>query len=245
MALPPKRKPVTGLQRKPAPPPRPQAKAAPPEETEELVEEANDQAESEEEAEPTPKAPGAICPKCGAEMARGIAYCGACGASMKTGMKRTYKPGDAIKRIAKRGRMGKINEGRNTLMWLAILNLGFGFLLYALMSNGLRGKESDALTELRLLIVLSCGLPGVIFIGLFFWARKNPLPAMISGLVVYLTFMILTIVVAPESLLSPLAMVIRIAIILALVNGIKGAHAERQAQARDARERRREKAEQA
>lgn len=78
-----------------------------------------------------------------------------------------------------------------------------------------------------LLVFLSYFLPGLIFIGLYAWAHSNPLPALVAGMAVYLTFMIVGIVLDPRAAISIVGWVIRIAIITALSNGIKSAMQER------------------
>jgi hypothetical protein len=58
-----------------------------------------------------------------------------------------------------------------------------------------------------------------IYIGLGLWAGKKPFPALLTGLIVYLTFLLLAAIVDPASILSGL--ILKIAIGSAFVYGMR------------------------
>lgn len=58
-----------------------------------------------------------------------------------------------------------------------------------------------------------------IYIGLGFWAAKKPFPALLTGLIVYLTFLLLGAVMDPASILTGL--VLKIAIVGSFVYGMR------------------------
>lgn len=71
---------------------------------------------------------------------------------------------------------------------------------------------------------------GLIYIGLFFWARVNPLPAMVTGLCIFLVSVAAGALVDPSSLLS----VFKIVVLLVLIVGVRAALNERAAREQDA-----------
>ena len=83
-------------------------------------------------------------------------------------------------------------------------------------------KEIDR--EVMMVFVINYFLAVVMF-GLFLWARKAPLPAMVTGLCVYIAVIALSAAVEPKSLAQ--GILIKIIAIVALVSGIKAALQER------------------
>jgi len=72
-----------------------------------------------------------------------------------------------------------------------------------------------------------------IMAGLYFWARKSPFPAMLTGLCVYLVLIVLNAIAEPISLVQ--GWIWKVMIISALVGGMQAALAERTKVARSAR----------
>lgn len=91
-------------------------------------------------------------------------------------------------------------------------------------------KEIDR--DLAMVFVVNYFLAAVMF-GLFLWARKAALPAMVTGLCVYVAVIALSGAIEPKSLVQGL--VIKIIAITVLVSGIKAALQERDASSGGAR----------
>jgi hypothetical protein len=69
---------------------------------------------------------------------------------------------------------------------------------------------------------------GVIFLALYFWARKQPLPAAIVGLVLFITYVVLLAVLNPATIAQGILM--KIIVIAVLVNSIQAGVKYRQLQ---------------
>lgn len=98
-----------------------------------------------------------------------------------------------------------------------ILFVAAGFMvLGALILGALTGSAEDLVANLVL---------AGIFVGLGFWAKSKPLAASVTGLVIYATVVILTIVVWAMSGGSgrPPIGIMTIVVIITLVKGISGA----------------------
>lgn len=74
--------------------------------------------------------------------------------------------------------------------------------------------------EVTLLFVVNYVL-AAIFLGLFFWSRSSPLPAMITGLSVFLVLQVVSFVIDPATIAQGL--LIKALAIVALISGIKAA----------------------
>ena len=83
-------------------------------------------------------------------------------------------------------------------------------------------KEIDR--EVMMVFVINYFLAVVMF-GLFLWSRKAALPAMVTGLCVYLAVIVLSAAIEPKSLMQ--GILIKIIAIVVLVSGIKAALQER------------------
>jgi hypothetical protein len=66
----------------------------------------------------------------------------------------------------------------------------------------------------------------VIMVGLFFWAKRNPLSAMVTGLAIYLAVIVLNAIIDPKTIVQ--GILIKFIFIGAMVGGIKAALAERE-----------------
>lgn len=81
--------------------------------------------------------------------------------------------------------------------------------------------------EVVTVFVIYFGL-AILMAGLYFWARRSPFPAMLTGLCVYLVLIVGSGIVNPASLLS--GILLKGFIVLALLAGVQSALAERTAQ---------------
>lgn len=145
------------------------------------------------------------------------------------------------------------NNTRNAARWvlaIAIIQVVFGmFSGFNHVSVAQKAKENlsqyaddevlqleDGGTEtagaLRLAIdreqvqmfVVPIGI-GVVFLALFFWARKSPLPALATALALYVTVHAVDIVADPNNIYR--GIILKVICILALVRGLKSALQQR------------------
>jgi len=188
--------------------------------------------------------PGAaFCASCGATVAGPSA-----GQPPSAGAPPLQRPsfGDAYLR---RDRTGRVNRAAKWLAGLAVLFLVFGTVygfhnksqvdearetLAPLDDAQVLEVEGESYTvaeletritrELYLVFGINYFLAVVMF-GLFLWARRSPLPAMVTGLCVYLAVIVLNAIVEPASLIQ--GILIKVLFIGALIAGIKAALEER------------------
>jgi hypothetical protein len=175
------------------------------------------------------------CPHCGRLQQVLSAFCTGCGmatAAGGTGPRivgvkdiASSKAGQSLQseQLAKQERKAFI-----TLLVLGILNLVIGGIITAgAFAVAAQGKATSQ-TDLRILQVMglaNCVIGGI-YVGLALWARKSPLPATITGLVIYISLLALNGILAPESLLGGL--IIKVIIIAALANGVSAGLKHRQ-----------------
>jgi hypothetical protein len=189
-----------------------------------------------------PASPPATCTKCNAALEPGIAFCGECGAPVKRGVKPKRSMAEVRRNLERGKNLRQVNEARKVLLWVGVANMVIGLLLFLFMYAGLHQASSlrdhGAVENnpefqslyyrlILIIVVVGCELPGIIFFGLYVWAKTSPLPATIAGLITYLTFMIASIALNPQLALSVIGWLIRIAIIGALAKGIQSAAYEK------------------
>jgi hypothetical protein len=176
----------------------------------------------------------ATCPACNAPLDAGAAYCARCGAAIAA------EPRPVPTQVRKASK------------WLLALSIifvlfGTGYGLYV-RSQAEKARavlddraESDTLTvegktwtvaELRKQIDREVWwmfganyFLAAVMLGLFFWSRRAPFPAMVTGLCVYLAVIVLNAVIDPKTLYQ--GILIKALFISAMIAGIKAAMEER------------------
>jgi hypothetical protein len=198
-----------------------------------------------------PAAPAGQCAKCHGSLEPAATFCGACGAPVKAGAKPKRTRLEVRRKIEKGRNLRQIRTGANTLLLLAVLNMAGCQIVYLMFQGDLQRVLALDSPETRAaladqggnlaefdravwvarhwgeLCFAEFGLPALIFLGLYAWARSSPLPASVAGLITYLTIMIAGFALNPAALLSPVGWVVRILIIGALGSAIQSASAER------------------
>jgi hypothetical protein len=100
-----------------------------------------------------------------------------------------------------------INKARNILYILAAINLAFGLIV---------GLLNDDIATI---------IGGVLAAGIYFslglWSKKKPFPAIVTGLIVYITFIVIGALINPMSIFAGL--IWKVLIISGFVYGYKGA----------------------
>jgi hypothetical protein len=94
------------------------------------------------------------------------------------------------------------------LLFVGILNVVVGVGFYFLV----QGRSAEADQAARLVLTV-CLIVGGIYVGLALWSRRNPLPAAIIGLVIYVSLQLIAVVQNPQMYLR-LAIVIPVIIII-------------------------------
>lgn len=197
-------------------------------------------------AEPTVR-----CSKCRASVPKSEKFCDQCGAKIPTRADRIRAMNQ------KRDRQENattVNRGRTILLWVAILTLFGSVSLYLFGMSRIErtlGKEysdmipaerdellqdelgmtwdeavEQARGEVRLNSAVALAL-GLIFFGLWGWAQRNPFGATLSGLLLYVTVMIVSFIIDPKSNIN-IFIVVKIFIIIGLSSAVSAAYKERQ-----------------
>jgi hypothetical protein len=150
-----------------------------------------------------------LCPHCGVTVESTAAFCPSCGKAVSTG---TTGP-----RIVEREDLastraglelqaeGLLQESRKAFVCLLIVGILQFVAAGILLAIELPGLE-------RISAVL--GIIGLVFLGLAFWARRSPLPAAITGLVILLTLWALDAVVDPASAAQGIVLKLIIVVVL-------------------------------
>lgn len=163
-----------------------------------------------------------VCPHCGANNEGDAAFCAHCGQAVPTGESSgprfvddgvlpTTDAGHALKteQLAK-----QTKKAAGALLAVGILQLVFGTCILAM------GKQMFANVEPGQLVMVLASVygMGVLYFGLFFWARRSPFPAAIVGLVIYVTMVLLDVLADPTSIWR--GIIVKIIIILVLARAI-------------------------
>lgn len=160
-----------------------------------------------------------ICPHCGAAGGSG-AFCVACGMALprpsegprviESGDLAATGAGQTLQAEQLRKQAGK---AANALLALAILQILAGIVLWMLSGQDLGAMRIGKAVAVAVAVI------GVIFFGLFLWARRSPLPASIVGLVLYVSLMALDVAADPKQIFS--GIIIKIIIIAVLIKAIQ------------------------
>ena len=184
------------------------------------------------------------CERCGAELAASDLFCMECGASASS---------PALEEADGQGRE-RPQRVQKASAWVLLAAIGFavGGTVLGLVQNkeadkalqNLAGHPANAewsipvngktvtvgelrklvKREVRAVFVLNYAL-AAIMIGLYFWARRSPLPALITALCTFLALIAVNGIVDPATLLH--ALPLRVMFIFAVVAGIKTTLKER------------------
>jgi hypothetical protein len=201
----------------------------------------------------------AKCPSCGRDVGIDEKFCAACGASMVPGLTAPVPPPTAQAYVVDLDRDARIGRARKWLMAISIITLITGFIFYAIGKSEVEKQIRDADAQLAgidpaqrdelfkqnigmtyaeavahdrgqvtLLLVINIGL-SVVYLGLWFWARRNPLAATVSALLLFIVVIVANAAYEPKTLYQgPL---IKILFIAALVKAIAAAQEERRLRA--------------
>ena len=138
------------------------------------------------------------CPHCGVPNEAGSAFCGSCGKALPTAISAGPRviTGGALASTAAGAKLQadllhkEAMKAANALLTVAIIQTALGAILYAILAK----SPVAAAVNLPLVFGPILGV-AILFWGLYIWARSNPLPAAIVGLVVYVTLWALDLIV--------------------------------------------------
>jgi hypothetical protein len=111
----------------------------------------------------------------------------------------------------------KRGNGSGWILALSILQFVGGLILFGMVASKSSADEGGAIGSLIATTVLAA-----IFFGLWLWGRKSPFPALLTALIVFVTFHLLDAVVDPMSLLRGIIM--KVVIIGGLATALKKAY---------------------
>ena len=139
------------------------------------------------------------CPHCGAANAYGAAFCQNCGKGLPPALPTGPRVvgvdqaalTDAGFKLQTEELHKQAKKAAGVLLAIAILQFVVGGFLYLALSNA--PQRGNIVFDPTMMLVSTVGV-GIVYLGLFFWARRNPLPAAIVGLLVYLTLTVADIV---------------------------------------------------
>jgi predicted nucleic acid-binding Zn ribbon protein len=174
----------------------------------------------------------ATCPQCGAETTQEETFCSSCGAKLRIEDERPPK------------------EVRKAAVWVLVLAAIFvvsgtflGFKTYKqaeeakanlaglddsmVIPQPIEGKKytvgelrAQIDKEVRLVFGMNYFL-AIVMVGLYFWARRAPFPALVTALCIYLAVLVLGAIVDPANIIK--GVLIKVLVIAALVAGIRTA----------------------
>ena len=139
-----------------------------------------------------------VCPHCNATVPAG-AFCESCGKALPqqaAGGPRVVGAAELPSTAAGRQLVGdeltkQTKRASLTLLVVGCLQLVCGAIVAGLLLNAPTGAN----VELNVKVLVAAQIiVALIFFGLYFWARKAPLPASIVGLIVYATLVILNVI---------------------------------------------------
>ena len=166
------------------------------------------------------------CPHCGAEYGPGQRFCEACGKAVPPAdafaggpriLDASATSGAGFDLLSRELEKEQKKASTALLIVSCLSTLGaviFGVALYVAVNNG--SIRASQLPYLQMLLVFG---PVLIYWGLWFWSRNSPMPAAITGLVIFVTFVLVNAAADPRTLLS--AIILKVIIIALLVRAIQ------------------------
>jgi hypothetical protein len=194
------------------------------------------------------------CPKCGTSVAADEKFCTSCGVGIAVGPAGTIAQ-DPLPTVVSLPANGHLGRARKWLLGVSIMTLISGFVFFGIQKQdiekqireaevavaGMDPVERDRLMVqevgmtfqeaidhdrgmVNMLLAVNIGL-SVIYLGLWFWAKKNAYAAAVVALLLFLTVIIVGAVLEPKSLAQ--GMIMKVLFVVALSRAIKAGSDER------------------
>lgn len=153
------------------------------------------------------------CACCATPFAEADIYCNSCGFPLKgtEEEQRHFINNRTIKEIDLADFDKNIKSATNSLYWVAGL-----FALGSIVGGFMLEDKSEIAAHFIIYVILIA-----IFLALAVWGKQKPLPALISGLSLYVFIQIASAILEPASIVS--GIIVKIIIIAMLIKGIKAA----------------------
>ena len=176
------------------------------------------------------------CPHCGASNPSTGTVCESCGKALPSAVASSPRvtsasaagfAGTGVGRSLQADELSKqAKKAAGALLAVAIIQVVFGaIVVFALM-------PANVPQQTRNIVMVSVFGIAAVFFALYFWARKQPLPASIVGLVLFVTMHLLDALADPTALARGILM--KIIIVVILVNAIQAGVKHRQLQRQSA-----------
>jgi len=170
------------------------------------------------------------CPHCGAPNPSTGTFCESCGKALPSSVASSprvtssaagFAGTDAGRSLQAAELQKQAKKAAGALLAVAIIQAIVGTIVVFALPNNVPEKA-------RNIVMVSVFGIAVVFFALYFWARKQPLPAAIVGLVLFVTMHLLDAIADPAALVRGIIM--KIIIIAILVNAIQAGVKFRQLQ---------------
>lgn len=166
------------------------------------------------------------CPKCSAPVTEGQAFCESCGEQLKEGVARREAMPRTGGEITDQHRK-HIRSARFAIMFVAIVTIGVSIFFWFKLKGEIEDIPPGFLVDgavkkaiaFQKVAVASTFFLGLVFSGLFFWAKKNPFGASLTALIIYATSILVQAGIEPSTLVN--GIIIKVIIVLALVRGVQ------------------------
>lgn len=154
-----------------------------------------------------------VCRSCGNDVKETDSYCQVCAFPLKASKEEQdqFIYNRDYKQLELRELKRKVKNAGTTLYVIAGLNLLFGFIIYAIDPDG----------ELATAILLTNLVVGAIFFGLAIWSKQKPVPALISGLSLYILMQLILIAADPVNIVR--GIIVKVIILVYLIRGLQSA----------------------
>ncbi len=181
------------------------------------------------------ESPSAVltCPKCAKANQPLMRFCELCGTPLQANVKAPVNRATAAAaRIAATSTAKNIRSARIALGVVAVVTLLFSLFMHIRFSNQIAEARAnpqmtvnEAVVSQQYMLFTVNYLVVAIYVGLMFWTRKNPFAACLTGLVIYLTSILINAAIDPTTIVQGIIM--KVIIIMALINGVKAGLAYR------------------
>src|SRR5688500_4781106 len=143
-----------------------------------------------------------MCPHCGVANESASSFCESCGKALPSAARSGPRlvtdaamPATAAGRQLVSEELRKhLKKAKNALLTVAIIQMIFGLIVFGAMKASGRGQGFPPIVFITVFGI------GIIFFGLFLWARRSPLPAAIVGLTLFVTMHLVDALVDPTQL---------------------------------------------
>ena len=183
--------------------------------------------DAEQKNQQSPQREINICRKCGKEAADDQAYCANCGDPLNGGLKKESpsSPKDLVSSEEEEQRR-LIKEARISIMVVAVVIIISSLIRWLQLESEISkiGTNPIMLVDQRAVDMARASIIGdfllsAFFIFLFFLAKSSPFGATLTGFIIFITIIIVSVIIEPKSLI--MGILLKILIIAVLVNGLR------------------------